>query len=30
MVYYFSKYNDPKYEALEFACIEGEVDMKKH
>ena len=30
MAYFFSKYNDPKYEALEFACIEGEVDMKKH
>jgi hypothetical protein len=30
MAYFFSKYNDPKYEALEFACIEGEVDLKNH
>ena len=29
MAYFFSKYNDPKYEALEFACIEGENDIKK-
>jgi hypothetical protein len=28
ITYYFSKYNDPKYEALEFACIEGEYDIK--
>jgi hypothetical protein len=28
IAYFFSKYNDPKYEALEFACIEGEYDIK--
>lgn len=28
MAYFFSKYNDPKYEALEFACVEGETDIK--
>jgi hypothetical protein len=30
MVYFFSKVLDPKFEHLEFACIEGEVDLTKH
>jgi hypothetical protein len=30
IAYFFSKNLDPKYEALEFACWEGEVDLTKH
>jgi hypothetical protein len=30
MAYFFSKVLDPKFEHLEFACIEGEVDLTKH
>ena len=28
--YFFSRILDPNFEHLEFACIEGEVDMGKH
>jgi len=28
--YFFSRILDPKFEHLEFACIEGEVDLSKH
>jgi hypothetical protein len=30
IAYFYSRVLDPKYEALEFACIEGEVDLSKH
>jgi hypothetical protein len=30
IAYFYSRVLDPKYEALEFACIEGEVDLTKH
>jgi len=28
--YFFSRIMDPDFEHLEFACIEGEVDLTKH
>jgi hypothetical protein len=28
--FFFSRILDPKFEHLEFACIEGEVDLSKH
>ena len=28
--YFYSRILDPKFEHLEFACIEGEVDQSKH
>jgi hypothetical protein len=30
IAFFYSRILDPKFEHLEFACIEGEVDMTKH